>query len=208
MVTNNGCSSATASFGVTVQKAIAGTVAGVPNSSVCLTSPPSLSLKGSTGTVFQWQSATTSTGTYTNITGATTSTYIANNTTVAGTRYYRVSVSYLACSTVFTPTVAVTFKICASTIKTAQEIPVVAKFSAIAYPNPFAANFKLGVTTSNLKRVNVSVYDMAGRLIEMRNTDVSEIADQEIGDNYPSGVYNIIINQGNDIKTLRVIKVK
>jgi hypothetical protein len=83
---------------------------------------------------------------------------------------------------------------------------MVAKFSAMAYPNPFAENFKLGVTTTSLERVNVSVYDVTGRFIEERNTDVSEIANQEIGDNYPSGVYNIIVNQGSDSKTLRVIK--
>jgi ubiquitin len=206
MVTNNGCSLATASFGITVQKAVAGTVAGVPTSSVCLTSPPTLSLKGYTGTVFQWLSATTSTGTYTAISGATSSTYLANNTAVAGTRYYKVSVSYAGCSTVFTPTVAVTFKSCSTSTKVAQEMPIVAKFSAMAYPNPFSSNFKLGVTTTSLERVSVSVYDVTGRFIEERNTDVSEIANQEIGDNYPSGVYNIIVTQDSDVKTLRVIK--
>jgi hypothetical protein len=50
------------------------------------------------------------------------------------------------------------------------------------------------------------VYDATGRLIEQRNTDISEIANQEIGNDYPSGVYNIIVNQGSDSKTLKVIK--
>jgi hypothetical protein len=28
----------------------------------------------------------------------------------------------------------------------------------------------------------------------------------ELGNNYPSGVYNVIVTQGEDVKTLRVIK--
>ncbi|WP_269684638.1 T9SS type A sorting domain-containing protein [Flavobacterium lacustre] len=206
MVTSNGCSSATAGFGITVQKAVAGTVAGVPTSSVCLTTPPTLSLKGSSGSVFQWQSATTSTGTYTAITGGTSSTYVANNSKVAETRYYRVAVSYPNCSTVFTPTVKVTFKTCSSNSKEVEEIPSGTRFSVMAYPNPFTSNFKLGVTTSSIGKVNVSVYDMIGRLVEQRKTDISEIANQEMGNNYPSGVYNIIVTQDADSKTLRVIK--
>jgi hypothetical protein len=83
---------------------------------------------------------------------------------------------------------------------------VVVNFNVVVYPNPFSSNFKLGVTTTSLERVNVSVYDVTGRFIEERNTDVSEIANQEIGDNYPSGVYNIIVTQDADVKTLRVIK--
>jgi hypothetical protein len=93
-----------------------------------------------------------------------------------------------------------------NTTLTVDEMPIFAKFSVMAYPNPFAENFKLEVTTSSFERVKVRVYDATGRLIEQRNTDISEIANQEIGNDYPSGVYNIIVNQGSDSKTLRVIK--
>ena len=47
---------------------------------------------------------------------------------------------------------------------------------------------------------------MAGRQIENRIVNNSEINNLELGDRYPSGVYNVIVTQGAAIKTLRVIK--
>lgn len=92
---------------------------------------------------------------------------------------------------------------------TALGLPELAKdekFIVMVYINPFSSNFKLGLTTSSLEKIKVSVYDMTGRLIELRNADVSEITNQEIGDNYPSGVYTIKVTQDSDSKTLKVIK--
>lgn len=45
---------------------------------------------------------------------------------------------------------------------------------------------------------------MLGKLVEDRKAQVSDII--ELGDNYPSGVYNVIVSQGENTKTLRVIK--
>ena len=92
---------------------------------------------------------------------------------------------------------------------TALGLPELAKdekFIVMVYINPFSSNFKLGLTTSSLEKIKISVYDMTGRLIELRNADVSEITNQEIGDNYPSGVYTIKVTQDSDSKTLKVIK--
>jgi len=36
--------------------------------------------------------------------------------------------------------------------------------------------------------------------------NVSDLDTKEIGNQYPSGVYNIIVTQGENVKTLRVIK--
>jgi Secretion system C-terminal sorting domain len=80
------------------------------------------------------------------------------------------------------------------------------KFDANAYPNPFATNFKLDITPSNDGTIAVKVYDMVGRLIEERQVLVTEIDTQEVGDKYPTGVYSIVISQGENIKTVRVIK--
>lgn len=80
------------------------------------------------------------------------------------------------------------------------------EFIATAAPNPFADNFKLDVKTSTDELIQVSVYDMLGKLIETRNVTVSSITDLEVGTNYPAGVYNVIVSQGDNVKTLRVIK--
>jgi hypothetical protein len=79
-------------------------------------------------------------------------------------------------------------------------------FDATAYPNPFAENFKLNVTTNSIEILKVKVYDMLGKLIENSIIDPIQVRGLEVGNNYPSGVYNVIVSQGDNIKTLRVIK--
>jgi Secretion system C-terminal sorting domain len=79
-------------------------------------------------------------------------------------------------------------------------------FSATAYPNPFANNFVIDVKTRNESAVSVKVYDMIGRLIEQRSVSVSDLETSPIGDNYPSGVYNVIVTQDEEVRTLRVVK--
>ena len=48
-----------------------------------------------------------------------------------------------------------------------------AAFTATAYPNPFAGDFRISLTTTSAESVSVMVYDMAGRLIESRHADTS-----------------------------------
>ena len=79
-------------------------------------------------------------------------------------------------------------------------------FSALAYPNPFSSAFQLKLDASSKTAVDLKVYDVLGRLIENRQWNAAEASEQEMGNNYPSGVYNIILNQGENVKTLRVIK--
>jgi hypothetical protein len=79
-------------------------------------------------------------------------------------------------------------------------------FKAIAYPNPFAEYFKLHIVSAGQERVEVRVYDLTGKLIDVRNFDISEVDVQEIGTGYPAGVYNIIVAQGVEVKTIRIIK--
>ena len=79
-------------------------------------------------------------------------------------------------------------------------------FDATAYPNPFASNFKLDIKTSNEATIQVKVYDLLGKLIENQILEPTQVEGLEVGANYPSGVYNVIVSQGEDVKTLRVIK--
>jgi hypothetical protein len=79
-------------------------------------------------------------------------------------------------------------------------------FSVKAYPNPYTETFNLSLTTSSEDKVSVVVYDMTGRLIERREVRPSDMVEQQIGDHYPSGIYNVVITQGEEVKTLRVIK--
>ncbi len=74
------------------------------------------------------------------------------------------------------------------------------------FPNPFTNVFSLSLNTSSVDKVGVSVFDMTGRMIEQREVDPGNVSEIQIGDRYPSGMYNLIISQGTEVKTLRVIK--
>jgi hypothetical protein len=74
------------------------------------------------------------------------------------------------------------------------------------YPNPFTNNFKLDFVSSSDSNVEVVIYDMIGRQLDRLQVESSEMNNLEIGNNYPSGVYNVIVPQGEEVKTLRVIK--
>ena len=47
---------------------------------------------------------------------------------------------------------------------------------------------------------------MIGRELEETKATVSEWSTQELGNGYPQGVYNVIISQGDQVKSLRMIK--
>jgi hypothetical protein len=52
----------------------------------------------------------------------------------------------------------------------------------------------------------VKVYDMTGRMLEHKEVPVTEMQTLQVGERYPAGVYNVIVTQGDQAKTLRVIK--
>ena len=74
-------------------------------------------------------------------------------------------------------------------------------FTAVAYPNPSSTAFE--VTTNTEKAFDVAVYDLLGRLIEERHTKEPTM---KIGTNYQSGTYILRVSQGENQKTLQVIK--
>jgi autotransporter-associated beta strand protein len=81
-------------------------------------------------------------------------------------------------------------------------------FAVKAYPNPYSDGFQLNVVSSYDKTatVSVKVYDMLGRLVDSKNTTTSDLETTTIGSEYPSGVYNVIVTQENETKTVRVVK--
>ena len=80
------------------------------------------------------------------------------------------------------------------------------QFEVIAYPNPYSDSFNLEVRTTSESQVDIKVYDMMGRLVDFRTTSASEVTSLPLGNSYPSGVYNVIIKQGNNTTTQRVVR--
>jgi hypothetical protein len=80
------------------------------------------------------------------------------------------------------------------------------KFNVMTYPNPFKDNFNINLTSLSEEKVTVRVYDMTGKLLERKEVEPSELNELQIGTNFASGVYNVIVSQGTNTKSLRVIK--
>lgn len=99
-----------------------------------------------------------------------------------------------------------------ATVQTAEECdlanPSVPERSIAlkAYPNPYSDTFKLSLTSIYSSDIMINVYDMIGRLIEHREVRFNELSNTEIGNGYPSGIYNIAVKQEGITKTLQVVK--
>jgi len=73
-----------------------------------------------------------------------------------------------------------------------------------AYPNPFNNSFSVDTVSTSTAPMNLNVVDMLGRSVD--SIDLINGENTGIGQQYPTGVYNLILNQATETKTLRVIK--
>ena len=80
------------------------------------------------------------------------------------------------------------------------------QYEVIAYPNPYSDSFNLEVTTTSESQIEIKVYDMMGRLVDSKTTSASEVTSLSLGNSYSSGVYNVIITQGNNTTTQRIVR--
>lgn len=220
LVTIGDCSTVTAAYVpvVVVEKPITKnsttnkTVPAGTNAAPLCTSTPQKVLTigpGSTG-VIQWQKSTTSATTgFTDIEGANDSSYIVTNP-AAGVNYYRAKFTTSCGLSLYNTAVSLQYKNCSVIAKVAETkvVPAVAEvpFDVMAYPNPFSNTFNLQVITTSTANVEVNVYDASSRLIDRFEVSSAEVSGLRIGDNYPAGTYNLIVSQGTEMKTVRVIK--
>jgi len=78
--------------------------------------------------------------------------------------------------------------------------------TVVAYPNPFSDTFKIGLSANNSNPIAIAIYDMLGKEIENYKVTPAQIIDLQYGTTFRSGVYNVIVTQGTEVKILRVIK--
>jgi hypothetical protein len=72
------------------------------------------------------------------------------------------------------------------------------------FPNPSKSNFNLQVTTANKEVVTARVLDLQGRFI--KSIMVTPYQTQTLGSDLKAGVYLIEVRQGQQVKTMRVVK--
>ena len=76
----------------------------------------------------------------------------------------------------------------------------------LAYPNPFSETFALDITRGTEGIVEIQVYDMIGKLLEVRSVQAADISSLALGNRFPAGVYNVVVTHEQTVQTLRVIK--
>ena len=77
---------------------------------------------------------------------------------------------------------------------------------ATAFPNPFSSTFKLNLTTVSNEQVQISAYDMLGKLIEDFKVESNGVNSFSFGEKYAAGIYNVKVVQGDKTQVLRMIK--
>jgi hypothetical protein len=82
----------------------------------------------------------------------------------------------------------------------------VASASLKSYPNPFTTSFRLNFESNSTEEVSLNAYDLTGRLMESHKLDYNDVNNQEFGANYQSGMYILVLRQGEITKSFRVIK--
>jgi hypothetical protein len=74
-----------------------------------------------------------------------------------------------------------------------------------ALSNPSSNNFKLRITGSTQQKIILSVMDIYGRQVELRQVMQSN-GTVQIGDSYRPGIYLISVTQGDQRKQLKLVK--
>ena len=75
------------------------------------------------------------------------------------------------------------------------------------YPNPSKSVFKLVLKNTQLNRpVTIIVFNMYGKTV--KSVAGAGIQSFSFGNEFPTGVYTVRVQQGDDIKTVKVVKIK
>ncbi len=75
-------------------------------------------------------------------------------------------------------------------------------------PNPSSDQFTLSIeTTENVEKINVKVVDLSGRVVESKSNLTGDQT-LRIGENLKPGVYFIQLQQGTEIKQIKLLKLK
>lgn len=159
---------------------------------------------GAVGNI-QWQTSTSATTGFADVAGENGMSYTITNPQV-GANYYRAIFSNDCGVSVAGVAFRVYYKSCFAPGRYDNLVSDSNAFEAKAYPNPFTASFSLNLTTNSDEKVNVYVYDMTGRLLEQSEVNPSVLEDQEFGAQYPTGIYNVVVNQNDEVRTIKVVK--
>ena len=97
-------------------------------------------------------------------------------------------------------------KITVAPIGTALRPVFESNIELTSYPNPFSTSFRMNLVSQSEEPIALQVTDMVGRIVENQVINRFELSEKEIGEAYPVGVYNIVLTQGSETTTFRIVK--
>jgi hypothetical protein len=128
---------------------------------------------------------------------------ISGTPTISGTKTYNVELLSVCPRVIGTGTINVTT---GSGAGTALRPVSTSNIEVTSYPNPFSTAFRMNVVSQSEEPIAVQITDMVGRIIENHVINSYELSEKEIGEAYPVGVYNIVLTQGSETTTFRIVK--
>lgn len=99
-----------------------------------------------------------------------------------------------------------TITVSSNGLRTALSPVSASNIEVTSYPNPFSTAFKMNVVSQSEEPIAVQITDMVGRIVENHVINSYELSEKEIGEAYPVGVYNIVLTQGSETTTFRIVK--
>lgn len=82
----------------------------------------------------------------------------------------------------------------------------VLNFNVILYPNPTTDSFSIKLHSDSDHKVEISIYDILGKNIFNKTLNKDQLSSITIKDNLPSGIYTVIVKQGDKSKSVRLLK--
>ncbi|HET6225235.1 MAG TPA: T9SS type A sorting domain-containing protein, partial [Bacteroidia bacterium] len=75
------------------------------------------------------------------------------------------------------------------------------------FPNPFSTSTTIKITGSQQEKVSVEIISVNGaRVYKNENHAVGE--EITLGENFPAGIYFVKMNAGNEMKTVKLVKLQ
>jgi len=144
----------------------------------------------------------------TNLPAGVGSAWVANKLTISGTPTKVENKTYNVELVSVCPRVNVTgfINVTGSGAGTALRPVSTSNIEVTSYPNPFSTAFRMNVVSQSEEPIAVQITDMVGRIIENHVINSFELSEKEIGHAYPVGVYNIVLTQGSETTTFRIVK--
>jgi len=80
--------------------------------------------------------------------------------------------------------------------------------TTVAFPNPFNTSFAIVIDSESNEKVNVSISDLTGKIVEVATLEAQNVSSSVLGEHLTPGVYTITVKQGTFVEKIKAIKTE